>query len=182
MTDLFRTIAIIVVHTPVWVWGLYALLLFLGFQRTHDSIVPIARMLILPLVVSLLAISSVAGAGLSALPAIGVALLIGSIAGWQIERDGSVRRLADGRLWLRGEWWSLAQVALMLVLRYVANVVAIMNPVLSANFTWHVATLFISSALSAVFLGRTAARLRVYFSPAPHIRRARVDSRATPSS
>jgi len=37
-----------------------------------------------------------------------------------------------------------------------------MNPVLDADPTWHFGTLFVSAALSASFLGRTSARLRVY--------------------
>ena len=76
-------------------------------------------------------------------------------------------RLPDGRLWLRGEWLSLAQIVLVLIFRYVINVVAAMDPVLNANPTWHFSSLLISAALSGLFLGRTAARLRVYFAAAP---------------
>ncbi|MGE3305042.1 MAG: hypothetical protein AB7I52_03655 [Rhizobiaceae bacterium] len=39
---------VIVSHTPLWVWALYALLLFLGFQRTRDSSVALWRALTLP--------------------------------------------------------------------------------------------------------------------------------------
>lgn len=164
MTTVFATIATIVIHTPIWVWALYSLLLFLGFQRTRDSIVPVWRMLILPIVVTVLAILSFIGAGPGALPAMLPGLVIGGPAGWQFERTGATRRLPDGTLWLRGEWWSFAQIALVLVFRYVTSVVAAMNPVLNANPIWHLGTLFISAALSAVFLGRTAARLRVYLA------------------
>jgi hypothetical protein len=51
MSDFLGRIAAIVIHTPVWVWALYALLLFLGFQRTYDRTVPVWRELVLPLVV-----------------------------------------------------------------------------------------------------------------------------------
>lgn len=165
MSDVFKTIFAVVVHTPLWVWALYALLLLLGLQRTRDSIVPLARMLILPIAVSLLAISTAAAGGLSGLPATLVGLVIGAAAGWQLERDGGTRRLVDGRLWLRGEWWTFGQITFVLVFRYVANVVAIMDPALNADPAWHAAVLFVSATLSAVFLGRTAARLRLYFAP-----------------
>ena len=104
MTDIVRTIILVIVHTPIWVWGLYALLLFLGLQRTRDSVVPLWRMLILPIVVTLLAISSVIGAGVDAVSATLLGLAAGAAARWPLERPGSVRRLLDGRLWLRGEW------------------------------------------------------------------------------
>lgn len=164
MSDTLKTVAIIVVHTPIWVWFLYGLLLFLGLQRTRDSAISLLRVLILPIVVTGLAIVSFVGAGLSGLPAILAGLAIGVPAGWQLEQGRGTRRLADGRLWLQGEWVSFAQIVVMLVFRYAINVVPVVAPVLHANPVWHLGSLFISAVLSALFLGRTAARLRVYFT------------------
>lgn len=163
MTDLIKTIAIIVVHTPIWVWALYAVLLLLGLQRTCDSVVPLVRLLILPIAVAALAISSLVGAGVGALSTALIGFVVGGAIGWQLEREGATRRLANGRLWLRGEWWSFTQIAVVLIFRYVTNVVAVMEPTLNTDPTWHAGTLFVSSALSALLLGRTAARLAVYF-------------------
>lgn len=166
MTDLFSTVAVIVIHTPIWVWALYGLLLFLGLQRTRDSVVPLWRVLILPAVVTVLAISSFIGGGPGALPAMLPGLVVGGPAGWLLERRGATRRLPGGTLWLRGEWWTFAQIVVVLVFRYATNVVAAMYPVLNADLAWHAGTLFVSAVLSALFLGRTAVRLRVYFAGA----------------
>lgn len=167
MSDIFRTIVVVAMHTPIWVWPLYAVLLFLGLQRTRDSSVSLVRVLILPLVVTGFAISSFIGAGLGGLPVMLVGLVIGGVVGWQLEREGGTRRMADGKIWLRGEWWSFAQIVAVLIFRYTTNVVAAMAPVLNINPIWHTSSLFLSAALSALFLGRTAARLRVYFAPTP---------------
>jgi hypothetical protein len=167
MTDIVRTIILVIVHTPIWVWGLYAVLLFLGLQRTRDSVVPLWRMLILPVVVTLLAISNVIGAGLEAVSATLAGLAAGAAAGWPLERPGSVRRMPGGRLWLRGEWLSLVQIVLVLIARYATNAVGAMNPVLNANPVWHFGMLFACSVLSGIFLGRTARRLRIWFGPPP---------------
>ena len=35
MSDTFRTIVMVVSHTPPWVWVHYGLLLFLGLQRYY---------------------------------------------------------------------------------------------------------------------------------------------------
>ncbi len=164
MSAFFATVAVVIIHTPIWVWGLYGLLLFLGFQRTRDSVVSLFRLLILPLVVAVLAIASFIGSGPSGVPAIVVGLVIGGTVGWQLESDGATRRLPDGTLWLRGEWRSFVQLLLILLFRYVVNVVAAMNPVLNADPTWHFGAIFVSAALSASLLGRTAARMKVYFA------------------
>ncbi|MBX3530110.1 MAG: hypothetical protein KF849_05860 [Rhizobiaceae bacterium] len=164
MNAFLATVAEIVVHTPIWVWGLYALLLFLGFQRTRDSIVPLRRMLILPSVVALLAISSFVVAGLMALPAIVLGIVIGSTAGWHLESEDAVRRLPDGRIWLRGEWSSFAQLVAVLIFRYAAGVTSAVNPALATTPAWSMGVAFISAALSALFLGRAAARLRTYMA------------------
>ena len=95
------------------------------------------------------------------------ASLIGGAAGWLLEPNGATRRLPDGRVWLRGEWWSLGQIVLVLIFRYVINVVAALDPALHVDLTWHLSTLFFSTALSGLFLGRAAARLRVYLAAAP---------------
>jgi hypothetical protein len=141
--------------------------LFLGYQRTRDRTVALWRLLLLPLVMVLTAASGMIGAGLGALPAIIVGLLIGGVAGWLLERDGATRRLPDGRLWLRGEWMSLVQVLAVFVWRYASAVLTATNPALAGDTTWHLATVFVSSALAALFLGRLAARLRVYFTSTP---------------
>ena len=93
MTDSLSTIFAIVVHAPIWVWALYALLLILGLQRTRDRTVSIWRELILPVVVTPLAISNLIGVGLGGLPTTLVALAIGATVGWWLERDGNTRRL-----------------------------------------------------------------------------------------
>ena len=82
-----------------------------------------------------------------------------------MQRDGSTRRLPDVSLWLRGEWLTIVQIAMVLVFRYASGVTAGLNPALNGDLTWRLGTMFTSTLLSAMFLGRTAARLRVYFAP-----------------
>lgn len=167
MNSFLTTATTIVVHTPAWVWALYALLLFLGWQRTRDSILPVWRLLILPLAVVVLTTTSAIVAGVDALPVMGAGLVIGGTLGWRLQRDGATRRLPDGRLWLRGEWLTFTQIVLVLIVRYATGVVPALAPALNADPAWHFGTLFVSSVLSAVFLGRTAAKLRVYVASAP---------------
>lgn len=157
----------VVTHTPIWVWAVFALVVYLGYQRTRDRSVALWRLLLLPLVMVVTAGSGIVGAGLGAAPAIVVGLLIGGVSGWLMEREGATRRLPDGRLWLRGEWTSLVQIVAVFIWRYASTVLAATHPALAADNTWHLVVAFVTSALAALFLGRTAARLRVYFTSTP---------------
>lgn len=161
----FSTLVTIIAHTPLWVWPLYVLLLFLGFQRTRDGIVPVWRLLILPTVVALLAVLGFILSGQGTLPALLAGLVVGGPLGWLIERDGTTRRMPGGALWLRGEWVTFTQIVVVLVFRYATSVTAGFNPELNANLTWRLGTVFVATTLSAMFLGRTAARLRVWWRP-----------------
>jgi hypothetical protein len=167
MTAALQTLLAIVTHTPIWVWALFARVFFLGYQRTKDRTVALWRMLLLPLVMLVLSVSGWIGSGLAVLPAILVGFAIGGVIGWLMERDGATRRLPDGQALLRGEWWSLLQVGAIVLFKYVTTVMAVMNPALGGDSVWHMGTAFISAILSAMLIGRVAARLRVYFTSAP---------------
>jgi hypothetical protein len=167
VTTAVPTILAILTHTPAWVWALFALVLFMGYQRTRDRTVQLWRMLLFPVIMIVLAVSGIVGAGADTLPAIAVGLVVGGVSGWLLERDGATRRLANGRLWLRGEWWSFVQIVLILGFHYAAAVLAAVNPALAADLVFHLGTNFTSSLLSAMILGRTLARLKVYFTSAP---------------
>lgn len=167
MTTAAPTIIAVLTHTPIWVWAVFALVAFMGYQRTRDRTVYLWRLLLFPVIMIVLAVSGMVNAGLSVLPAILVGLAIGGVGGWLMERDGATRRLPGGKLWLRGEWWSLVQVLLIFVFRYSTAVIGAVNPALGADLTFQLATAFVSSLLSAMILGRTLARLRVYFTSAP---------------
>jgi len=162
MPAFLATIITIVSHTPLWVWPLYALLLFLAGQGTRARVVPLVRMLILPVVVTVLTISTGIVAGPSGLPSILVGAMLGSVLGLLLERDDSLRRLPDGRVLLRGEWSSVVQLVVVLVVRYAIAIVSGMSPIINGDPTWHSGSLLVSTALSAIFLGRTARKLRTY--------------------
>jgi len=161
------TLLDVVTHTPLWVWALFAFVLFMGWQRTRDRIVPLWRLLVLPGLLLVLTVSGWIGAGLDSLPAILVGFAAGGAGGWLLVHDGSARRLEGNRLWLRGDWWSFLQILFILGFRYAATVAGIVNPAFAADPVWHPLTLLISSALTGLFLGRLAARLRVFFSSTP---------------
>jgi len=157
----------VLTHTPLYVWAIFALIIVLGIQRSRDRTVRLWRLLLLPTIMILTALSGMVGAGFGSLPAILAGFAIGGVSGWLLERDGATRRLANGQVWLRGEWWSFVQVLVIFGFRYSLAVVGAINPAVVADPTAHLVTMFVSSLLSAMVLGRTLARLKVYFTAAP---------------
>ena len=166
MTTAGPVIIGVLTHTPLYVWVIFALVIFLGYQRTRDRTVQVWRMFLFPALMIVTAVSGMVGAGLGSLPAILAGLAVGGVSGWLLEREGATRRLPNGQIWVRGEWWSFVQVLLIFGFRYSLAVVTAVNPVFAADPTVHLVTMFVSSLLSAMVLGRTLARLRVYFTSA----------------
>jgi hypothetical protein len=167
MTAHTPTLLDILSHTPVWVWALFAFVLFMGWQRTRDRIVPLWRLLVLPGILLIVTVSGWVTAGLSSLPAIALGFVAGGTLGWLLVREGSARRVEGNKLWLRGDWWSFLQILFILGFRYATTVAGIVNPAFAADPIWHPLTLLVSSALTGMFLGRLAGRLRVFFTTAP---------------
>ena len=162
MQDSVPSLFDLVIHTPVWVWVVLALVVSLGLQRTIDHVVPMWRLLLLPAAMMLYALSGLAGAGIDAIPAVLVGLATGGVAGWLMERDGATRRLPGGLVWVRGEWASLLQVLTVFVFRYASAVIAATDPALAADGVYRLVSVCVSSLLAALFVGRTAARLRSF--------------------
>lgn len=157
----------VLTHTPLYVWAIFALIIFMGYQRTRDRTVQVWRLLLLPTIMILTAASGMIGAGLNMLPAILAGVAIGGVIGWLLERAGATRRLANGKVWLRGEWASFIQVLVIFGFRYSLAAAGVVNPAFVADPAVHLVTVFVSSLLSAMVLGRTLARLRVYFAAVP---------------
>ena len=158
----------VVTHTPIWVWAVFALVAFMGYQRTRDRTVDVWRLLLFPVVIVILQVSGIVEAGLAmTLPAILLGFAAGGTVGWLMEREGATVRLADNRVWLRGEWWSLVQVLVIFAVHYATAVIGAVNPALAGEPLWQIATSLVSSLLSAMVVGRMLARLWVYFRSAP---------------
>ena len=125
MQSLFQTVLQIVRNTPLWVWPLMALVVWLGVLGLRTRTLPLWRLAVLPAVG--LALSFV-GLGQAAQPALAlvawlavlaVALPLGDLLG----RRRTVRRLDDGRLEIAGGWFMLVFGISIFAVRYALGVV-----------------------------------------------------------
>lgn len=138
MSSLFETVFQIVVHTPLWVWPLMLLVIWLGASGLRPRTLPLWRLAILPVVGLVI---SLAGIGQSPRPALAliawlIALAIGLPLGLWLGRRRGVRRLTDGRLELAGGWFMLAFGLSIFAVRYALGIVFGMAPSLRADPVW----------------------------------------------
>lgn len=134
----FETVFQIVAHTPLWVWPLMALVVWLGVLGLRPRTLPLWRLAILPVVGLVL---SGAGIGQAPRPALALvawlaALAIGLPLGLLLGRRRAVRRLDDGCLEVAGGWFMLVFGLSIFAARYTLGVVFGMAPALRAEPVW----------------------------------------------
>jgi len=163
-------IVIILSHTPVWVWGLLAALMALGFSQTRQRRLAPWRLLMLPLVLLGLGLWSMAP-GFMALPLSALVWLAALGAGASLlagrpAQAGTEWLPADQRLLLPGSWMPLLLISGIFSLRYAANVGMAMNPGWRSAPELLLPLALLYGAFSGLFLGRALALLKLTRAPA----------------
>ena len=152
-------------HTPVWVWGLLAALMALGFSQTRQRRLAPWRLLMLPLVLLGLSLWSMS-AGFIALPlsalvwlaalGAGAALLAGRPA-----QAGAVWLPVEQRLQLPGSWMPMLLILAIFSIRYTANVGMAFNPGWRNTPELLLPLALLYGGISGLFLGRALALLKL---------------------
>jgi hypothetical protein len=148
----------IISHTPLWVWALFAALLALGLSQRRARQVQPSRLLILPVVLLVLGLSSMAP-GFAAQPWVGGAWLVaGAVTTWAGQGlplpVGARWDPASQRLHLPGSWFPLVLILVVFSLRYSANVGLALHPAWRQDLAVQVPLALAFGALSGLFLGR----------------------------
>ena len=157
-------------HTPVWVWGLLAALMVLGFSQTHQRDVAPWRLLMLPLVLLGLGLWSMAP-GFIAMPLTAFAWLAALGTGVALQAGlsapiGTTWLPAAQRLRLPGSWMPLLLILIVFVVRYGANVGMAFNPGWRYAPELLLPLALLYGGVSGLFLGRALALLKLTRAPA----------------
>jgi uncharacterized protein DUF6622 len=152
----------ILIHTPIWVFPLFAYLVWLGFKATRPRTVTIWRSLIVPAVFIVWGLSRLLSRQDYSWPlvtwvaAAAVLLVIGLLTARPFELDHTT-----GEIKRPGSWVPLIRNITVFALQYTVAVIAAVDP--------HDATAAaivgraISGGTTGYFLGRTVALLRQYW-------------------
>lgn len=145
----------VVSHTPPWVWGLLAVLLWLGWRDLGARTTSPCRLAILPAVAL---VTSLLGAATATMPALSLPVwLAGLSAGLPAGLLIAQRRqlaLAPGRaLRLSGGWFSLVLGLSIFTIRYAMGVAVARQPALAGDPQWIVAAHVVGGIVAGIGLG-----------------------------
>jgi hypothetical protein len=167
-----QALGTIVKNTPVWVWGLLAALLALGYSQARQRTASLARIALMPLGMtgfSLWGVVSAFGAAPQFAAIAGVwvamaALLFALIAPGRAagSYDAQTRMFS-----LPGTLVPLALILAIFLTKYGVGVELAMQPHLVRDGTFTLTVAAIYGAFSGIFAGRAARLLRLAFRPAP---------------
>lgn len=162
-TPLLTVLALIVGHTPRYVWGILAALIVLGGLQMRDHVLSRGRLLLAPIG---LGAFSLWGATLAfgarpeivACWALGTALAVA--ANLWLRWPRSVRVEADGRFALAGSPWPLMVMMAVFALRYTVAVTLAFHPEWAREPAFSLSMALVYGALSGLFAGRALRILR----------------------
>ena len=157
-----RTAIAIFTNTPVWVFGLLALLIWQGCMALRPSSQPLLRMLIIPAVFFLMGLSRLVLGGKSIdllLVWVAGAAVFAALALYTGPRSVTIDG-ETGRILRPGSVVPLLRNVSIFILQYAVAVVTAMK----LGATWEVAVVgqAVSGACAGYFLGWTIALLRSY--------------------
>jgi uncharacterized membrane protein len=163
-------IARILSNTPLWVWGLLAALLALGFSQTRSRTAGIPRLVLMPLglgAFSLWGTLSAFGASATVLGSWFAATVLLLLVVTQIRMPAGVRYDRDTRLFaLPGSWVPMLLILGIFITKYAVGVSLAMQPDLKANGNFVLAITTLYGVFSGIFAGRTVRLLRLALRPA----------------
>lgn len=163
-------IAQILSNTPVWVWGLLAALLALGFSQTRNRTAGIPRLVLMPLGLggfSLWGTISAFGASATVLGSWLAATILLLLIVTQMRMPAGVSYDRDARKFaLPGSWVPMLLILGIFITKYAVGVSLSMQPDLKANGNFVLAIATIYGVFSGIFAGRTVRLLRLASRPA----------------
>jgi hypothetical protein len=158
----------ILTHTPIWAWGLLVLLIALGYSQTKTRQVGIARVALLPLVFTALALSNLytnfgASGAVFAAWAIGLAAAVAAMQ--TLPQSASYSPHARS-FTLAGSWVPLFVILAIFLSRYIVAVTFALSPQMKTQMMFGVGAGLLYGVLAAYFSGRALGLVRLAWASA----------------
>ncbi|HOZ64938.1 MAG TPA: hypothetical protein PK497_11035 [Burkholderiaceae bacterium] len=148
----------IIIHTPVWVWALLSLLLWVGIKQTQPGQPSLLRITVVPLVLTSLSlygtVSAFGSAPVVMLTWLAAAIVLATVV-LQRPLPEVTRFDAHTRTFrVPGSWVPLALMVGIFANKYVVGVALNMHPELTREATFTLGFSALSGAFSGVFAAR----------------------------
>jgi Family of unknown function (DUF6622) len=164
-----------VAHTPLWVFPLIVVVLWLGSVSLRERQVPFKLLFVLPLVLLVMSIGSATGTSVGPLTALAgwsIAAAIGSAIGWSSVRKPPVIDKASGQLIIPGSVVPLLACAVIVAWRYAFGYLYGRYPELRADEHYALVLIVGSALFGGVMIGRACHHGFCYWQATRAIRRA----------
>jgi hypothetical protein len=150
----------IITHTPIWVWFILVLLVWVGVKQTLPRSVSLRRITVLPIAMvslSLAGMLTAFGYNINALLAWGV----GAAVAAAVVMQRSLPQATQYNAWtqqfqIAGSWTPLVLMTGIFITKYAVGVVLAMHPDLARNTLFSQCVGALYGGFSGVFAGRAA--------------------------
>ncbi len=151
---------LVITHTPIWVWALLALLVWLGMKQAVTSTIGLRRVTVMPLGMTALSLyGTVSAFGARPGPIVGwllCALLVAGVAQGIAAPAGTHYDPAARSFTLPGSWTPLALMMGIFATKYVVGVGLAMHPDLAHDTEFALVVGCLYGIFSGMFAGRAA--------------------------
>ncbi|BCD97055.1 DUF6622 family protein [Marinagarivorans cellulosilyticus] len=158
----------ILMHTPLWVYGLFIGLIWLGWRQSRDRKVSVFTPFIMPialLFLSLFGVVSDFGFGFYNIALWCAAWAAVSGVGYLYKRNGQDYYDAKSKVYfLAGSWWYLVFILLIFLLKYCVGVFVALKVGFVREYWFVHAIPICYGALSGVFFVRSLHLMRLFFA------------------
>jgi len=151
-----------IIHTPVWVWALLGLILWLGWSGLQTRTLVPGRLAILPIVATSISLFNAVTSTqpLLAIPVWLVALAAGAPLGMLIARQRVLEVEPDGhRVRLAGSWFPMVLGLSIFCIRYAMGVTVAFHPTWVGDSAWVIGASAVSGTIAGLALGWLACLL-----------------------
>lgn len=168
----------ILIHTPTYVWAILAFLVYRGVAASRDRVVSYRSVFIIPAVMLVLGLNSVANGFGLATPA-GAAWLAGALAGVALARSragaAGARVAVDwaaGTVTQRGSWTPLALMMAVFCCKYVVGAALAIQPALAGDPRFALPACLAFGLFNGIFFGRLLGTAAAWQQARPAVRSA----------
>jgi hypothetical protein len=167
---LLQSITQIISHTPLYVWGILALLVSRGVAASKEREMSIGKLAILPiamLALSVVGIDNAFGFDGAAAAVWLVALAAGAALGWRtIDAAKTVACRDRASIVQGGSWLPLVLMMGVFCTKYAVGVMVAMSPALRHALPFVIASCALYGMFSGLFAGRLLRNLAIYHGAA----------------
>jgi hypothetical protein len=159
-THHFPSIIKIIAGTPIWVWCVFAYLIFVGIKASKQRIVYIPKLFIIPVILSALKYKIFLSASFAVYLSYFTCLLLSIIIGFKIAKGQKFETLNNLQVKLPGDYSTIFILMTFFIIKYIFGYINAIDHELYQDLS--VLELSASGIFSGYFLGKAIFYLKSY--------------------